>query len=59
MPLLNTSLSRSALFSAEKKRQHQAVGRIEKIEVEVESDFGNELLIMNQDLSTPHDCAKR
>lgn len=52
-------VKRSALFSSEKKRQRQSVGRIEKIEVDLVSDFGNELLIMNKELSTPHDCAKR
>ncbi|KAK3930308.1 39S ribosomal protein L39, mitochondrial [Frankliniella fusca] len=58
VPLSNATLRRSLLFDAEKKKQRQAVGRIEKIEVDVVSDFGNELLIMNKDLSTPHDCAK-
>ncbi|XP_034241924.1 39S ribosomal protein L39, mitochondrial [Thrips palmi] len=57
-PLLNDTLRRSAIFTAEKKRQHEAVGRINKIEVEVTSDYGNELLLMNRDISTPHDCAK-
>ncbi|KAE8745400.1 hypothetical protein FOCC_FOCC007947 [Frankliniella occidentalis] len=58
IPVLNSALRRSSLFDAEKEKQRQAVGRIEKIEVDVVSDFGNELLIMNKDLSTPYDCTK-
>lgn len=52
-------LRRSALFRDEKKRQKESVGRVEKINVRVVSNFGNELLVMNKDLSTPYDCARR
>lgn len=55
---LTATQRRSELFSAEKKRQREAVGRIEKIEVDARSDFGDYILAMNKDLSTPHDCAK-
>lgn len=57
-PLLNEALRRSNIFTSEKKKQHESVGRVNKIQVEVTSDFGNELLMMNQDISTPYDCAR-
>lgn len=47
------------LFDVEKKRQRVAVGRIEKIEVQYLGLPEDTQLIMNANLSTPFDCAKR
>ena len=49
---------RNKLFDEEKKRQRAAVGRIEKIEVKYLSPQADATLIMNKNLSTPHDCTK-
>ncbi|XP_048000898.1 39S ribosomal protein L39, mitochondrial [Leguminivora glycinivorella] len=49
---------RHHLFSLEKKRQLESVGRIEKIEVQYKGVPKDCTLIMNKDISTPHDCAK-
>ncbi|XP_014606969.1 PREDICTED: 39S ribosomal protein L39, mitochondrial [Polistes canadensis] len=49
---------RNALFEEEKKMQRSAIGRIEKIEVKYKSPTEDVVLIMNKDISTPHDCAK-
>ncbi|XP_013193891.2 large ribosomal subunit protein mL39 [Amyelois transitella] len=49
---------RHHLFSLEKKRQHESVGRIEKIEVNYKGIPNDCVLIMNKDISTPYDCAK-
>ncbi|XP_061723800.1 large ribosomal subunit protein mL39 [Cydia pomonella] len=49
---------RHHLFSLEKKRQLDNVGRIEKIEVNYKGVPKDCTLIMNKDISTPHDCAK-
>ncbi|KAJ8970054.1 hypothetical protein NQ317_012029 [Molorchus minor] len=46
------------LFVAEQKRQKEAVGRIEKIDVFYEGPPENVKLVMNKNLSTPYDCAK-
>nr|CAH7758061.1 unnamed protein product [Callosobruchus chinensis] len=46
------------IFMAEQQRQKEAVGRIEKIEIQYEGAPANETLIMNKSLSTPYDCAK-
>ncbi|KAI4469273.1 mitochondrial ribosome protein l39/prolyl-trna ligase family member [Holotrichia oblita] len=51
-------IRQSELFGLEKKRQREAVGRIEKIEVQYEGVPENATLIMNKNLSTPYDCAK-
>lgn len=47
------------LFNAEKDRQREQVGRIEKIEVE-HIGYGEKsiTLIMNRDISTPYNCAQ-
>lgn len=47
------------LFDLEKKRQQDAVGRIEKIEVRYLGVPEDTTLIMNKNLSTPFDCAQR
>lgn len=47
------------LFKQEQKNQKESVGRIEKIEVKYEGPPGNEVLMMNKNISTPYDCAKR
>ncbi|XP_062553845.1 large ribosomal subunit protein mL39 [Armigeres subalbatus] len=48
----------SSLFSKEQFRQRENVGRIEKIEIRYLGTPKDTTLIMNQGLSTPHDCAK-
>lgn len=47
------------LFDLEKKRQRDAVGRIEKIEVRYLGLPEDTTLIMNKNLSTPYNCAQR
>lgn len=48
------------LFVAEQKRQKELVGRIEKIEVNcVESPDKTTTVLVNKQLSTPYDCARR
>lgn len=47
------------LFNLEKKRQRDAVGRIEKIEVRFLGLPEDTTLVMNKDLSTPYNCAQR
>ncbi|KAG5893245.1 hypothetical protein JTB14_013406 [Gonioctena quinquepunctata] len=46
------------LFDAERTKQKEKVGRIEKIEITYEGPPGNEVLVMNKNISTPYDCAK-
>lgn len=57
MPRLQSTAS--SLFSKEQFRQRENVGRIEKIEIRYLGTPKDTTLIMNQGLSTPHDCAKR
>lgn len=47
------------IFNFEQKRQREAVGRIEKIEVQYEGQPENSIFVMNKKISTPYDCAKR
>lgn len=47
------------LFDLEKKRQRDAIGRIEKIEVRYLGMPEDTTLVMNKSLSTPYDCAQR
>ncbi|KAM3955496.1 mitochondrial ribosomal protein L39 [Aphomia sociella] len=49
---------RNHLFTLEKKRQLENVGRIEKIEVNYKGIPKDCTLVMNKDISTPYDCAK-
>ncbi|XP_026761113.1 39S ribosomal protein L39, mitochondrial [Galleria mellonella] len=49
---------RNHLFTLEKKRQQENVGRIEKIEVNYKGVPKDFTLVMNKDISTPYDCAK-
>ncbi|KAI4501800.1 hypothetical protein M0802_003135 [Mischocyttarus mexicanus] len=49
---------RNAIFDEEKKIQQSSIGRIEKIEVKYKSPTEDVVLIMNKNISTPHDCAK-
>ncbi|XP_013165671.1 PREDICTED: 39S ribosomal protein L39, mitochondrial [Papilio xuthus] len=49
---------RHHLFTLEKKRQLELVGRIEKIEVKYKGVPQECTLVMNKDISTPYDCAK-
>lgn len=47
------------LFSLEKKRQKENVGRLDKIEVRYLGIPNDVTLIMNKGLSTPFNCAQR
>ncbi|CAG9131179.1 unnamed protein product [Plutella xylostella] len=49
---------RHHLFTLEKKRQLENVGRIEKIEVQYKGVPNECTLVMNKDISTPYDCAR-
>lgn len=49
---------RNELFSLEQQRQKEAVGRIEKIEVRFLGVPEDATLLMNKNVSTPHDCAQ-
>ncbi|XP_037873852.1 large ribosomal subunit protein mL39 [Bombyx mori] len=49
---------RSYLFTLEKKRQIENVGRIEKIEVQYKGIPKDCTLVMNKNISTPYDCAR-
>lgn len=46
------------LFTLEKKRQLEKVGRVEKIEVQYKGIPNDCTLVMNKDISTPYDCAR-
>jgi len=48
----------SELFVLEKQRQIELIGRIEKIEVNVQHGNENVSLMMNKHISTPYQCAK-
>ena len=50
---------RNEIFDREKKKQFEAVGRIEKIEVRYLGVPEDQTFIMNKHISTPFDCAKR
>jgi large subunit ribosomal protein L39 len=50
---------RNLLFTKEKKRQNENVGRIEKIEVQYTGTPEDVTLIMNKGISTPFNCAQR
>lgn len=52
------SKNQSNLFSKEKKRQVDAVGRIEKIEVKYIGVPNDVDLVMNKHISTPYNCAQ-
>lgn len=49
----------SELFTDEQRRQRENVGRIEKIEVRYLGLPHDTTLVMNRELSTPYDCARR
>ncbi|XP_049880150.1 39S ribosomal protein L39, mitochondrial [Pectinophora gossypiella] len=49
---------RDHLFTLEKKRQVEKVGRVEKIEVRYKGVPNDCTLVMNKNISTPYDCAK-
>ncbi|XP_026477028.1 39S ribosomal protein L39, mitochondrial-like [Ctenocephalides felis] len=49
---------RNELFTLEKKRQREDVGRIEKIEVRYLGTPEDVTLVMNKNLSTPFNCAQ-
>nr|CAD7577915.1 unnamed protein product [Timema californicum] len=49
---------RNDLFSQEKSRQHENVGRVEKIEVHYAGKPEDVTLVMNKDISTPFNCAQ-
>lgn len=48
---------RNELFDSEKKRQRSEIGRIEKVKVIYHSHEDEITLLMNKNLSTPHDTA--
>ncbi|ALC43819.1 mRpL39 [Drosophila busckii] len=50
--------SRNELFSQEQRRQREAVGRIEKIEVRYLGLPEDVTLVMNNHISTPYNCAQ-
>lgn len=61
---LNSNLSeeiirQNNLFDIEQKKQKEAIGRIEKIEVKYEGPSETATLVMNKHISTPYDCARR
>ena len=61
-PLPDASASsshRSALFHEEQERQLSLVARIEKINVEYVGVPENANLLLNKELSTPHNVAQR
>ncbi|XP_043289166.1 39S ribosomal protein L39, mitochondrial [Venturia canescens] len=49
---------RNDLFEKEKHRQREAVGRINKIKVQYSTWNEDLTLLMNQNISTPYDCAR-
>ncbi|CAN8024878.1 unnamed protein product [Ixodes persulcatus] len=49
---------RTQLFSKEKERQSALITRVEKIEVKYTGPLEQCTLVMNKNLSTPHDCAR-
>lgn len=49
----------NTIFNEELKRQQNAVGRIEKINVVYKGLPEEAELIMNKNLSTPYNCAQR
>jgi len=49
---------RNHLFEKEKRRQRSELGRIEKIEVKYKSAEDEVVMVMNQNISTPYDCAR-
>lgn len=53
------SKRQNELFLEEQKRQREAVGRIEKIEIQYEGPPGDQTIVVNKNISTPYDCAKR
>jgi large subunit ribosomal protein L39 len=49
---------RNLLFTKEKKRQKESIGRIEKIQVQYTGTPEDVTLIMNKGISTPFNCAQ-
>lgn len=49
---------RCQLFDEEKRRQRSELGRIQKIEVKYKSMEDEIVMVMNQNISTPYDCAR-
>ncbi|XP_011634490.1 39S ribosomal protein L39, mitochondrial isoform X2 [Pogonomyrmex barbatus] len=49
---------KNQLFDEEKRRQHSELGRIQKIEVKYKSAEDEIVMVMNQNISTPYDCAR-
>jgi hypothetical protein len=50
---------RCVLFTEEKKRQGENIGRIEKIQVQYTGTPEDATLMMNKGISTPFNCAQR
>lgn len=53
-----TLTKRSEMFTEEQRRQRNAVGRVEKIEVRYQGLPEDVTLMMNRELSTPFNCAQ-
>ncbi|KAL6254905.1 hypothetical protein P5V15_014246 [Pogonomyrmex californicus] len=49
---------KNQLFDEEKRRQLSELGRIQKIEVKYKSVEDEIVMVMNQNISTPYDCAR-
>ncbi|XP_017777450.1 PREDICTED: 39S ribosomal protein L39, mitochondrial [Nicrophorus vespilloides] len=56
--LQSESTRQNELFDLEKKRQREEIGRIDKIEVEVQCKSESKTYVMNKLISTPYDCAR-
>lgn len=56
---IDNSKRQSDLFDLEKKRQIEEIGRIEKIQISYEGPPENVEIVVNKNLSTPYDCARR
>lgn len=49
---------RSQMFNEQKRKQQSELGRIQKVEVKYKSVEDEVVMLMNRNISTPHDCAK-
>ncbi|EEB18587.1 mitochondrial 50S ribosomal protein L39, putative [Pediculus humanus corporis] len=49
---------KNLIFTREQERQLEAIGRVEKIPIQVKTSTENLELLMNKDISTPYDCCK-
>ncbi|XP_030375453.1 39S ribosomal protein L39, mitochondrial [Scaptodrosophila lebanonensis] len=54
----SATTSRNDLFTHEQRRQREAVGRVDKIEVRYMGQPEDVTLVMNKHISTPYNCAQ-